>query len=54
MGRENQYIQLVKVLYCKLVSIGKELQSFPGFEQQTSEVGRSVLQLHHHGPIKAL
>ena len=26
MGRGNQYIQLVKVLYCKLPTIGKQLQ----------------------------
>ena len=29
MGRGNQYIQLVKVLYCKLLMIGKKLPSFP-------------------------
>ena len=29
MGRGNQYIQLVKVLYCKLLTIGKQLQTFP-------------------------
>ena len=29
LGRGNEYIELVKVLYCKL----------PGFEPQTSEVG---------------
>ena len=29
MGRRNQYIQLVKVLYCKLLSIGKQLSTFP-------------------------
>ena len=28
MGRGNQYIQLVKVLYCKLLTIGKQLPSF--------------------------
>ena len=27
MGRGNQYIQLVKVLYCKLPTISKQLQS---------------------------
>ena len=29
VGRGNQYIQLVKILYCKLQTIGKQLQSFP-------------------------
>ena len=28
-GRGNQYIQLVKVLYCKLPSNGKQLPAFP-------------------------
>ena len=43
MGRGNQYIQLVKVMCCKLPTIGKKSQSFPtwgsGFETPTSEVG---------------
>ena len=29
MGRGNQYIQLVKVLYCKLPTDGKQLPAFP-------------------------
>ena len=29
MGRGSQYTQLVKVLYCKLPTIGKELPTFP-------------------------
>ena len=29
MGRGNQYIQLVKVPYCKLPTDGKQLQAFP-------------------------
>ena len=28
-GRRNQYIQLAKVLYCKLPTIGKQLSTFP-------------------------
>ena len=28
-GRGNQYIQLVKVLHCKLPTIGKQLSVFP-------------------------
>ena len=41
MGRGNQYIQLVKVLYCKLPTIGKQLATtnVPGFEPPTTEVG---------------
>ena len=42
IGRGNQYIQLVKVLYCKLPTNCKQLPAFPlevgaGFE--LSEVG---------------
>ena len=29
MGRGNQHIQLVKVLYCKLPNIGMQLPTFP-------------------------
>ena len=37
MGRGNQYIQLVKVLYCKLPTNGKQIPALPhevklGFE----------------------
>ena len=43
MGRGNQYIHLVKVLYCKLPTICKKTTIFPtqgvGFEQLTSELG---------------
>ena len=28
-GRGNQYIQLVKILYCKLPTVGKQLPAFP-------------------------
>ena len=41
-GRGNQYIQLVKVLYCKLLTNGKQLPAFPlevGNRTPTSEVG---------------
>ena len=43
-GRENQYIQLVKVLYCKLPTNDKQLPAFPlavilGTELLISEVG---------------
>ena len=33
MGRGNQYTQLVKVLYCKLPTIGKQLPIFPHRDQ---------------------
>ena len=29
MGRGNQYIQFVKVLYCNLLTNGKQLPAFP-------------------------
>ena len=51
MGRGNQYIQLVKVLYCKLPANGKQLPAFPlevGAGNQTliSEMGgKSVTTL---------
>ena len=43
-GRGNQYIQFVRVLYCKLLTKGKQLPAFPlgavpGTEPQASEVG---------------
>ena len=49
VGRGNQYIPLLKVLYWKLTTIGKQLLTFPpkicGLNKQTSAV-RSVLPLH--------
>ena len=54
VGRGNQYIQLVKVLYCKLPTINKQPPTFPHKDwglirrPQTWEV--SVLPLCHHGP----
>ena len=43
MVRGNQYIELVKVLYCKLPTISKQTTNFPTggpeFEPRTSEVG---------------
>ena len=42
VARGNQYIQLVKVLYCKPLTISKHLTNFPtnspGFELLTLEV----------------
>ena len=55
MGRGNQYIQLVKVLYCKLLTNGKQLPAFPlevgpGTELQSQRWEVRVLQLCHRGP----
>ena len=36
-GRGNQYIQLVKVLYCKLPTNGKQLPAFPLEVEQETE-----------------
>ena len=43
-GRGNQYIQFVRVLYCKLPANGKQLSAFPleavpGTEPQTQKWG---------------
>ena len=50
VGRGNQYIQLVKVLYCKLPTIGKQLPTFPhmvwGLNRQPQIWKVSVLPLH--------
>ena len=37
MDRENQYIQLVKVLYCKLPTIVKQLPMHGGFCRSTKK-----------------
>ena len=54
-GRGNQYIQLVKVLYCKLPTSGKQLPAFPlkavlGTEPQPQRWEVRVLLLCHRGP----
>ena len=51
MGRGNQ---LVKVLYCKLLSNGKQLPAFPlevgaGTERPSQRWEVRVLPLCHHG-----
>ena len=53
-GRGNQYIQLVKVLYCKLPTIGKKPPAFPlGFRPGTKPRSQKwevrVLPLCHRG-----
>ena len=54
-GRGNQYIQFVKVLYCKLPTNGKQLPAFPleavpGTEPRPQRWEARVLPLCHHGP----
>ena len=55
-GRGNQYIQLVKVLYCKEPTNGKQVPAFPleavlGTEPWPQRWEARVLQLCHHGPL---
>ena len=54
-GRGNQYIQFVRVLYCKLPANGKQLPAFPleavpGTEPQPQRWEARVLPLCHCGP----
>ena len=54
-GRGNQYIQFVRVLYCKLPINGKQLPAFPleavpGIEPRPQRWEARVLPLCHHGP----
>ena len=58
-GRGNQYIQFVRVLYCKLPNNGKQLPAFPleavvGIEPRPQRWEARVLPLCHHGPSSAL
>ena len=54
VGRGNQYILLVKVLYCKLLTIGKQLPTFlhkvRGLYHRPQRWEVSVLPLDHRGP----
>ena len=55
-GRGNQYIQLVKVLYCKLHTNGKRLPAFPleagpGTKPKPQRWEAKVLPLCHRGPL---
>ena len=52
-GRGNQYIQLAKVLYCKLRINGKHLPAFPlevglGMKPLMSEVGGESVIINTH------
>ena len=53
MGRRNQYIQLIKVLYCKLPTNSKQLPAFPlevgpGFELRSQ---RWRQECYHFAPV---
>ena len=52
-GRGNQYIQFVRVLYCKLPTNGKQLPAFPlqavtGIEPRPQRWEARVLPVYHH------
>ena len=54
-GRGNQYIQFVRVLYCKLPTNGKQLPAFPleavpGIEPRPQRWEARVLPLCHRAP----
>ena len=54
-GRGNQYIEFVRVLYCKLLTKGKQLQAFPleavpGTKSWLQRWEARVLPLCHRGP----
>ena len=55
-GRGNQYIQFVRVLYCKLPTNGKQLPAFPleavpGTEPRPQRWEARVLPHCHHDPL---
>ena len=55
-GRGNQYIQFIRVLYCKQPTNGKELPAFPldavpGTKTWPQRWEERVLPLCHHGPL---
>ena len=57
-GRGNQYIQFVRVLYCKLPTNGKQLPAFPleavpGIEPRPQRWEARVLPLCHRGPFNS-
>ena len=57
-GRGNQYIQFVRVLYCKLPTNGKQLPAFPleamlGIEPRPQRWEARVLPLCRRGPPKS-
>ena len=55
-GRGNQYIEFVRVLYCKLPTNGKQLpaltlEAVPGIEPWPQRWEVQVLPLCHHCPV---
>ena len=55
-GRGNQYIEFVRVQYCKLPTNGKQLPAFPleavmGIEPRPQRWEARVLPLCHRGPF---
>ena len=56
-GKGNQCIQLIKVLYCKLPTNGKQIPALiplevgPGSALQSERWEARVLLLCHHGPL---
>ena len=55
-GRGKQYIEFVRVLYCKLPTNGKQLPAFPhkafmGMEPRPQRWEARVLPLCHRGPL---
>ena len=55
-GRGNQYIEFVRVLYCKLLTNSKQLPAFPleamtGIEPRPQRWEARVLPLCHCGPL---
>ena len=58
-GRGNQYIQFVRVLYCKLPTNGKQLPALPlqavtGIEPRPQRWEARVLPLCHRGPLNLI
>ena len=58
-GRGNQYIQFVRVLYCKLLTNGQQqsavpLEIVPGTESRPQRWEARVLPLSHCGPLTIL
>ena len=54
-GRGNQYIQFARVVYCKMLTNGKQLPAFPlkavtGIEPRPQRWEARVLPLCHRGP----
>ena len=55
-GRGNQYLEFVRVLYCKLPTNGRQLPAFPleavpGIEPRPQRWEARVLPLCHRGPL---